>query len=234
MRSLLAASFVAFTMMLSFSAHAEEAASPAIMAVEKTPFHVPVFRNDLVRMLSVYIPAGRTSPYHTHSIDQASVFVRPAKTRAQVLGEPPVDRDIIPGTVAFADYAKKPLTHQVSNIDSEPFWLVGAEIMYPEPGRFTPSSRAEVPDYKLVLDNDRIRAWRIVLEPGQSAAAITQKAPGVRIVVDGGELIQSEAGRPDQNMILKVGDFFWQDAGATRAVRNSGASRIEFVEFELK
>ena len=39
---------------------------------------------------------------------------------------------------------------------------------------------------------------------------------------------------PDQDMNLKIGDFVWQEPGATRAVRNTSATRIEFVEFELK
>jgi hypothetical protein len=35
-------------------------------------------------------------------------------------------------------------------------------------------------------------------------------------------------------MNLRLGDFFWQDAGATRAIRNAGETPIELVEFELK
>jgi hypothetical protein len=35
-------------------------------------------------------------------------------------------------------------------------------------------------------------------------------------------------------MILKLGDFIWQEPGAISAVRNIGATRVEFVEFELK
>jgi hypothetical protein len=35
-------------------------------------------------------------------------------------------------------------------------------------------------------------------------------------------------------MLLKPGEFAWQDAGVTRGIRNRGSSRIELVEFELK
>ena len=209
---------------------AEETPAPA---VEKAPFHVPAFRNDLVTILSVYIPAGRTAPYHKHSIDYAYVFVRPAKTKAQTLGEQPIERQLTRGAAAFVNYTKKPAVHQVANIDTEPFWVVGAEIMYPEPGRFSPSSRTEVPDYKMVLDNERVRMWHLALQPGQSVGRITQTAPGLRIVVEGGELLETQAGS-EQNMVLKVGEYQWQDAGVTRSVRNVGNSPIEIVEFELK
>jgi hypothetical protein len=38
----------------------------------------------------------------------------------------------------------------------------------------------------------------------------------------------------DRGMAPYDGDFMWQDAGQTRAVKNTGTTVIEFVEFELK
>ena len=205
-----------------------------VVPVEKAPFHVPAFKNEYVTMLNVYIPAGRTAGYHKHSIDYVFVFVERAKTKAQVLGEQPVDRDIPAGTVNYANYTKKPVTHQVSNVDSNPFRVVGFEIMYPEAGRFTPSERSEATGYKPVLDNERARGWRLVLEPGASVPAITQKAPGIRIVLTGGDIAESGPEQPGQDMNLKLGDFIWQEPGTTRAVRNTGTTRVDLFEFELK
>src|SRR5712671_639202 len=37
---------------------------------------------------------------------------------------------------------------------------------------------------------------------------------------------------PGQTM--RQGEFYWQDAGTTRAIRNIGTTRLELVEFELK
>jgi hypothetical protein len=31
-----------------------------------------------------------------------------------------------------------------------------------------------------------------------------------------------------------TGEFFWQEAGTTRAVRNTGPSRLDIIEVELK
>ena len=75
--------------------------------------------------------------------------------------------------------------------------------------------------------------WRLALQPGQSVGRITQTAPGLRIVDEGGELLEIQAGS-EQNMVLKVGEYQWQDAGVTRSVRNVGNSPIEIVELELK
>ena len=79
-----------------------------------------------------------------------------------------------------------------------------------------------------------MRGWRVVLEPGQAAGEIRQQAPGLRIMIDSGILAEVVPGQADRGMSLKAGDFLWQDAGTTRTVRNTGSTRIEFVEFELK
>jgi hypothetical protein len=33
---------------------------------------------------------------------------------------------------------------------------------------------------------------------------------------------------------MKLGEFYWQDADTTRAVRNTGTTRIQLLEFELR
>ena len=53
-------------------------------------------------------------------------------------------------------------------------------------------------------------------------------------MIDGGEITESAPGETDRGQALRVGDFYWQDPGATRAVRNSGSTPIEIVEIELK
>jgi hypothetical protein len=103
-----------------------------------------------------------------------------------------------------------------------------------EPYGFSPGPRTSAPAYAQVLDNERVRAWKISLEPGESATAITQTAPGMRIVLDGGEITEYVPGDPDRGKMLRTGQYFWQDAGVTRAVRNTGTTKVQFVEIELK
>src|SRR5262245_17832491 len=86
MRRLLQSSLVLCALALALPAAAQvEAPVP----VEKAPFHVPVFRNEYVTLVNVYIPAGRTAGYHTHSLDQISVLVSETEMTGQVLGEQP-------------------------------------------------------------------------------------------------------------------------------------------------
>jgi quercetin dioxygenase-like cupin family protein len=207
---------------------------PQVAPVEQTSFHIPIFTNEHVTLLHVMVPPGHTSGYHKHSVDTASVVVESANMRAQILGEAPVERPSGRlGLVGFTAYSKKPLTHIITNIDTNSFQAVLVELMYSEAGRFSASSRADIKDYKMEID-DRVRGWRLVLDPGQSVPAITQQAPGVRIVVSGGILTESAPDQRDREINLQRADFFWQDANVTRALRNVGDSRIELVELELK
>jgi quercetin dioxygenase-like cupin family protein len=215
-------------------ATAQVADEVAALPVGKTPFHIYVFQNRYVRLVNANIPPGRSAPYHRHTVDFAFVVVEAATVKAQAPGGAPLELPQRAGAVSYAGYTKKPATHQVFNVDTKPYHVVGIELMYPTPGRFTPSRRADVADYKLVLDNERVRGWELTLQPGQSVPAITQKAPGIRIVVSGGELVENEPGQADRELSLKLGDFMWQEANATRALRNAGATPIDLIEFELK
>ncbi len=218
---------------LAGPAIAQDEAAP--VPVQQASYHLPVFSNDYVMLLNVYIPPGRSSNYHTHSLDQVSVLIEDADQTGQVPGEPPTaSRRGQRGNVGFAFNSKTPMTHRGSNVGTTPFHNVVIALLKPQPSGFTAGSRADLPGYTQVLDNERVRAWRLVLEPGQSAGAVTQKAPGMRVVVDGGEIVEMVPGERDRAKAMKAGEFFWQDPGVTRAIRNSGTSRVQFVEVELK
>ncbi len=72
------------------------------------------------------------------------------------------------------------------------------------------------------------------VEPGQSTGQITQSAPGLRVYVHGGVLAEIVPGNADRGMAPYDGDFIWKDAGETRSIKNTGTTRLEFVEFEFK
>ena len=235
MRKLLSAMLVTSALALAAPTPAPAQVEGPAVPVEKAAFHVPIFRNEYVTLLNVYIPPGRSAGYHTHSLDQISVLVSDADMAGQVLGEQPTPaRRTSRGNVGFTAYSKKPFTHRTSNVGQTPFNNVVIALMHPQPGGFTPSSRGDVPQYAQVLDNERVRGWRLVLEPGQSAAAIAQSAPGLRVALTEGEIAETVPGMADRGMAFKPGQFFWQEPGVNRAVRNTGASRVELVEFELK
>ena len=235
MRYLLAAMLVVTVSALAQTAVAQsdERAVPIVQA----PFHVPVFTNEYVVFLSITVPPGRNTGYHTHTSDSVSVNIEPADMTNQNFGSPEVSKPARGerGRANFAGYTKDgPRTHKAANVGTTPFHNLSFILKHSGPDGFTPSLRAGVRGYTQILDNERVRGWRVVLEPGEAAGEIRQQAPGLRIVIDGGILAEIVPGQADRGMSLRAGDFLWQDAGTTRAVRNAGTTRMEFLEFELK
>jgi len=200
--------------------------------VENTSYHVPAFDNYLVTVLNVYIPPHRESGYHLHSIDSIGILISDTERTSQVLGaEPTVTAPRGRGSVSFTGYASNHLIHNVAVTGDSPFHNIVLELNEPARG-FRVGARGQ--GYTQIFDNERVRAWRLVLEPGETAPVITQSAPGMRVVIEGGELVELVPDSYERAMAPRSGEFFWQDAGGTRAVRNVGTTRIELIELELK
>jgi hypothetical protein len=180
----------------------------------------------------VTLPAGYSTGYHSHEQDLVFVITGGAKIKNQVLGKDPVELEFKLGEVRFAPYTKTPGTHQITNIEPQnPMRLLAVGIVYPTPGRYTVSTRPT--KYEVALDNDRVRAWRLKLNPGESAPAMRQTAPGARIVVTGGMIAEKRMGKPDQPILLQNHDFM-SVVAEERGLENIGNSPVELVEIELK
>ena len=191
--------------------------------MDKAPFHIPVFSNDYLILLNVNIPPGRNTGYHIHYADSVSVNL------------PGTGGDGEPGRATFTDVTKDgPRTHKATNVGPTPFHNISFILKNRAPAGTTVSDRSGVKGYTQIMDNARLRAWRVALKPGEATGQITQTAPGLRVYVHGGVLAEMIPGSADRGMAPYEGDFIWQDAGQTRAVKNTGTTLIEFVEFELK
>lgn len=205
--------------------------------VEKAAYHWPVFRNEYVMVLRVHFLPGKGSNYHTHSLDQISVVIEGGGNVNQVYGKPPSEPKAGggegPRRAGFSAYSKKPLTHRSTNRGKTPWHNIVAALLQPKAGSFSPQSR-EVTGYIQLFDNERARAWRLTLEPGQTSGEISQMAPGMRISLDRGEIAELVPGERDRGLAINPGDFYWQDPGSKRSVRNIGTNSIELIEFELK
>lgn len=207
------------------------AEEPAVVPVTKAPFHLFTFQDDNMSLENVTVPAGRSTTYHSHDQDLFFVITSGAKVKNQPLGKDPVDIDFKRGNVYFARYTKTPAAHQIINVDQTTLRLLGLGIVQPEPGRFTASTRPA--KYEVVMDNERVRAWRLKLDPGEAAPPVQQTAPGARFVVAGGNVVEKRPGKPDQPMELRDHDFMMLPP-EEHGLANIGATPVEVVEVELK
>src|SRR5206468_3878048 len=162
--------------------------------MDKAPFHIPVFQNDWIILLNVNIPPGRNTGYHIHYADSVSVNLMPASQTNQNYGSnevsaPGTGGEGAPGRATFTNVTKDgPRTHRATNVGPTPFHNISFIFKKPGPAGNTVSDRSGVNGYTQIMDNARLRAWRVILEPGQSTGQITQTAPGLRVYVHGGVL----------------------------------------------
>jgi hypothetical protein len=233
MKCFVTASLLALACFAAPAAFAQDE-GPAV-PIEKAPFHLPVFRNDYVTVLKIDLPPHRNTGFHTHATDSVSVNIEDADMANQLPGQPqtgPLHSKR--GQANFTAYSKAPpRTHKASNVGETPFHNVSFLLNHPQPDGLKPSER-NVAGYTQIMDNERVRGWRLVLNPGETAAAITQNAPGLRVVLEGSVIAEQVPGAADRGMSLRMGEFYWQDAGTTRAIRNTGTTRLELMEFEVK
>jgi hypothetical protein len=197
--------------------------------------HHERFKNEYLRVIKVIIDPGDATLFHTHELDLAFAVIRGAEIKNEVPNNP--EAAIIrldTGAARYSNYQGKPYIHRVTNRSSEPYWLIAFEIELPEPGKFGTSDRSGAPAYVSELDNNRLRIWRLKLGPGQSAPPIVKSGPGLRVLLSGDQVTETVVDAPARDLPIRRGGFEWQPPGPRHAVKNTGQSPLELVEFELK
>lgn len=228
----------AFRVCLFVTAHsvafAQQPSSETAVPVEHASFHQLIFADEDVAILNNLYPPGGDSGFHAHYRDIFYVVIQGSQSSTQNLGKPLTAGPMVPAGTAGYGVIGTEVIHRVVNGDKSTFQIIVVEMRRKNPlGKAIPS-RDAAPQYAQILDNPRLRAWRLILMPGQSVPAISQAYKGVRIVVRGGLLTTIRSGSQEQILALRPGDFAVQPTGETRALKNSGTETIELVEIELK
>lgn len=214
---------------------AEQVQGETYPPVENASYHQVVFTDDDLAVINNLYPPGGDSGFHAHARDLFAVIIQPSESTSQSPGgQPRPASSVQAGTAIYSPAGTPPRVHQVINANTGTFQIIVVELRRASPLGSATSTREAAPQYLSIHDGPRLRAWRLTLQPGQSAPPITQGGKGVRVVVRGGLLTTTVVGVPDQTLALRPGDFAIQPAGSTRAVRNDGAETIELVEIELK
>lgn len=204
--------------------------------VERASFHQRIFADEDMVVLNNAYPPGGDSGFHAHYHDMFYVVIQPPEGGiSQKLGGPEIATPkFAAGTAAFGSLGGEPTVHRVVNGDKRVSQFIVVELLRTRPRGSVVSSREASTRYTQITDNARLRAWRLVLEPGESAATVSQVGKGIRVVVRGGLLSTRSPGYPDQVLALRTGEFAVQTSGFTRALANAGSETIELVEMELK
>ncbi|MEP6494742.1 MAG: hypothetical protein ABJF01_18800 [bacterium] len=201
------------------------AQAPAVTLDHESKHHV-VFANEWVRVLDVVVPSGDSTLYHVHSNDYVFVTFGDVALKAQALGAAQTDLPLANGEVRIT---MAPITHRVLNPSRSPFHNLTIELLKPSGMALTPRAEGVT-----VLDNDRVRVGRIVLEPGESTTRHEHRGPGLDVGVSAGTVSVVDASGATTRVTYAPASYRWSAAGRTHTLTNVGRSRVEIVEIEWK
>ncbi len=186
--------------------------------------HHVVLTNSWMRLLNVVVPPGDSTLYHVHSNDYAYVTFGGVALKAQALGDTATNLVLTNGEVRFT---KAPITHRVVNPSASPFHNLTIELLKSSGVPLAPATDP------VVLENDRVRVERIVLEPGQSDARHEHRGPWLDVGVAAGTVTDVDD-HGSKRIEFRPASYVWHDAARTHTLTNVGRTRVEIVEVEWK
>jgi quercetin dioxygenase-like cupin family protein len=191
-----------------------------------------VLQNADVRVFEVWLPPGADSLWHVHRHDGISVRLADATIEDQPTNGQAETFRLRGGAVAYGA-TPTARTHRVRNVGATAFHNIYVELLA---DRDVSGQRAAAAasDRRVEFENDRVRAIRRILAPGESTTLHTHAASSVAVLVTPGrlEIYHPEgAARIDD---VKAGSVQWVGSGTTHALKNVGNAPIEIVDIEPK
>ena len=196
------------------------------------PRHHQTFENEFVRVWDVTVPSGDATLWHAHRNDNVVVTLGGANLRIETAGAPLAEVEWKFGDVKFG---KATYVHRAMNVGTTPFHNFTIEILKSPLGSQELSGLTKPITRTPVLENERVRVYRVSLEPGQSTSMHTHLLPGLGVAITAGEveIVTEGKAKPDR-LKLPAGDVRWRAGAATHSIKNVGKTRFEAVDIELK
>lgn len=201
---------------------------PVPVSVEDEPHHHLVLKNAFIEVMTVNIPPGETSLFHTHAHDGAAVSLATSTTMQQKPGEAEGPAGTFKlGGLSVRTLTDGPFTHRVHNVGTVPFEVLDVEFLE------RPKQVSE-PAAPVAAENASARIYNWTLSPGATAAQHTHKRPYLIVAVTPMMLKMTSPDGKSMAHDVKAGEFHWVDAAVTHALTNAGAAEGQIVEIELK
>jgi beta-alanine degradation protein BauB len=195
------------------------------------PRHHPKFENEFVRIWDVTVPAGEATLWHAHRNDNVVVTLGDASLRIENATAAPAESQWKFGQVRFA---KATYIHRAINIGTTPFHNLTIELLKSPPASPEPSAIVLAPRQP-ILENDRVRLFRVSLAPGESLPMHRHPVAGLAVTLSASEIaISTEGSKQVQKLKVSEGDVRWRPGPVTHSIQNIGKSRFEAVDIELK
>ena len=199
--------------------------------VEKEPRHKVKFENQYIRVLDVIFPPEYTTLFHTHANDNVAVVISGGKRRVERLGEKPADGISKTGDASFQ---KATYAHRITNTDEATLHFVDVEILASPNLSKNITVRDKATGYQLILENERVRIYRLKLEAGQSTEFFTRELPNLTVVISPAKVQMESPKQKNRMEDFKPGEFRWWAGSTSHRLKNMGLTNFEAIEIELK
>lgn len=199
--------------------------------VLKEPRHHVKFENKYVRVIDASVPVGDATLFHTHPLDNVPVAVSGGKLKTELSGQEGTFSTLATGAVSFA---KATYTHRITNVGDTHVRFIDAEVLAQVGNSSDTPPLDKITGTSLVLDNERVRVYRLVLEPGEATEPHDHKLHRLSVVVTKGKAAVESGYRKTQIVQMEPGDFRWHVPEKNHSIKNVGARRIEIVDIEWK
>jgi hypothetical protein len=202
--------------------------------VEQEPHHRIVFQNQNVRIYDCFIPPGDQTLFHTHSFDSITIVMVGGKVRTEMLGKPAMDTSPPSGFVGFSKATNAPYTHRIENTGSTPLRFVVPEVLSPASSPGVPAALSSVPGHQLALENDRVKVYRVSIDPNQSTGNRSRTLPWLRVSMTESLISVEGPNKSPETLETKPGDYRWHEGATTDSTKNIGSTKYEAIEIEWK
>lgn len=197
------------------------------------PMHSELFRNATIRVYEVAIPGKSSTLFHRHTLNGVGIDMTPNRLAVEKIGSDKSEftttsGDFFPVTVA------EPYVHRVINLEATPYMALVAERLENKPLGRESSALQDVAGFKLELETDLVRAFRLVVRPGESTPKHTVGANTLIVALSGGLVSVSNDNRPSVLQAVAPGQLTWFSKSVTSEVFNSGAAEYSVAYLEWK
>jgi hypothetical protein len=197
------------------------------------PMHSLRMQNATIRVYEANIPGNSVTFFHRHSLSGIGIDMTPVRLSVEKAGAGTHEETTKSGDF-FPVKAATPYVHRISNLDHAPYRVIVAERLSHSPLGTGVSSLTGTTEFKLEVETDLVRAYRLTLRPGESAGIHTVSANTLVVAISGGLISVEEAGKPLTLQSVPPGELKWIDQSESLTYSNLGVADFVAAFFEWK
>ena len=201
-----------------------------VVEVRNEKRHKPVFQNQYVRLLDVWINPGDTSLFHRHALPSIFVFLTRAEIGTQILGQGKIPLSTVVGQTWYAGYENGAQVHRAWTAGAVPLHAIDIELLFGKKKLdATGAARLVHPELRFISEHPLARIYNLELGPYQSAQIESNGNPCVLVCWQGERLMVQS----DKQSLMSQGEFQWWSGSRSILLTNNSSGNHKVYFYEL-